>query len=482
MIEYWFLAGLVLSLLSEQLAIVFTLMSSITLFYVWGQPLKVALVLVGLSSVLFSFFYMKKRRRPKLFYALMFLFLFAMNLFIEASSWLVLYAAWELMGFCSYALIAHRGDDTAKRAARRAFLFNAASGLLFLAGLMVTYSRFGTLDILIMPPAASYLFLLAAFIKSAVFPFSSWLEDAMEAPTPASALLHSSTMVGAGALLVFRFSVFFAPLAPLIRVWALVSFFVASLVALAKHHQKQVLAYSTVASLSLLFYYFQSPAFVPLFLMHACLKAALFFLVGTYAASRDYVLDLGLDKKSFTSGLVLFCLLSLAGFPPLGFFWVKVAEPLLLSAAMLLASLLYSARLYMKTFSGGIKPPEGIGTRLAVVLALVSCWFVLPLLTWDFLLHLFVFLLVAPLSLELYSWTSLHVIGRFLDWVTSAWDRLRPPHLSRDLHLDDKGYQAGRWLVSLTETVRGWFTGTVKDDVAYIALSLALLVLGVLLC
>jgi multicomponent Na+:H+ antiporter subunit A len=481
MLEYLFLAGALLSLLSERGALWFTLASSISLFYVWGSPLQAVLVIVGLASILFSFEYMHGTdlRSRKNFYALMYFFLFAMHKFASASNWLWLYIAWEFMSLASYALIAHKGTPAAMKAARQALIFNGMSSLALLGVVLLVYRASGTFQFLIFPEAATYLLLLAAMVKSAIFPFSAWLVDAMEAPTPASALLHSTTLVGAGVILTFRFAPELWMLTPVIKPLALISLVVASLAAMGPNNLKRLLAYSTVAANSLLLYCFDSPYFVHLFMLHALFKAALFLLAGDYASRRDYILELGLSPRSLPGLLTLFCLLSLAGFPLLGLFWVKIRHGLGLTLLTAGLAMLYSWRLFRTVFSGGVRPQEGMGTKLATLLALLSFWFLLPVLGGGFVLPAVLTFLIALLT---FAWSRslwLPRLGSWLDRVVHGFEFLRPPEL--DFHLDRLAHHLSDSFQDLTERVWTWFTGSTHRDVLYITLSLAALALGVLL-
>ena len=148
------------------------------------------------------------------FFAVMLLFLGAMNGLVFSNDMRFFYFFFELTTLCSFLLIAHDGTETATRNAVRALWMNSLGGAAFVVGLVLVYENTGMLElqpILVSGKMGSGLYLLgiallcfAAFTKSAQFPFQSWLLGAMVAPTPVSALLHSSTMVKVGVYLVLR--------------------------------------------------------------------------------------------------------------------------------------------------------------------------------------------------------------------------------------------------------------------------------------
>jgi|GEM_PF-3159138 len=481
-LSFIFLAGFLVSLLSERVAFIFTVVSSVSLFYAWSDPFSFVTILVGLASILFSFEYLKGTPHHRRFLAFMYLFLFSSLFFLSAGNWLALYLAWELMAICSYALIIHKGTKTACLAARKAFIFNGLSSFLLLGALIIIYQTFGTFDFLLIPDIARYFILGAAIIKGALIPFTSWLTGAMEAPTPASALLHSTSLVSAGAILIHKFYPFFIDLAPFIKIFALCSFFIASVMALREEHKKTLLAYSTVASMSLLFYLFDSPYFLYAFAIHAILKATLFILAGTYAAHHDYILDLGLNPKSLTSVIVAFALLSLSGFPLLGFFWIKSGETLILAAAMFLVSLLHSAKYHLRSFSGGVQPRTGIGTRLAVMMTAFSLFFVVGTFHSGTLFYGLVFLILTPIGLKFCDYHILNRLGGVLQILFSPEMNGEPFSGFSDILNEDWFYSLFEKLKTLNSNFHSRLKSSVSNDVAYIVLALIILVMGVIIC
>ena len=216
------------------------------------------------------------------FFALISLFAFAMFLLVVSDNLLMLYAGWEVMGLCSYLLIGFwYGKDSARRAAVKAFLTTRIGDIFMLLGLAIFYTVTGTLSFQEVLNNPQILTILATTIspvlglswagliglllffgtvgKSAQFPLHVWLPDAMEGPTPVSAMIHAATMVSAGVYLVIRFfpliSAGWEPgmaLTPTMMVMAAIGAFTAlfaATIAVAQTDIKRVLAYSTISQL-----------------------------------------------------------------------------------------------------------------------------------------------------------------------------------------------------------------------------------------
>ncbi len=246
--------------------------------------------------------------RQHRFFCVMMLFLGAMNGLVLCNDMGFFYFFFELTTLCSFLLIAHDGTESAIKNAIRALWMNSLGGAVFIIGLIFVYASAGVLElqqILISGKMENGLYLLAvallcfaAFTKSAQFPFQSWLLGAMVAPTPVSALLHSSTMVKIGVYLVLRL----APamngtfLSHCVAVFGGFAFLSAAALAVGQSNGKKVLAYSTISNLGLIFACagLNSPqaiiAGMLLIVFHAIIKALLFLCVGTieqHIASRD---------------------------------------------------------------------------------------------------------------------------------------------------------------------------------------------------
>jgi ech hydrogenase subunit A len=233
-------------------------------------------------------------RRP-FFFALLFIFMGAMFGLIFANNLVWLFLFWEITTLCSFLLIGYTQTEEAKRNALRALVMNLAGGLAFALAIVWFYRQAGSIELqtliaskqsLALLPAALLCF--AGITKSAQLPFSSWLLGAMVAPTPVSALLHSSTMVKAGVYLVLRMapSVAGTKVGMMVALVGAVTFVVGSLAAITTSEAKRVLAWSTVANLGLIVLcggigtYEAVWAGVLLIIFHAVAKCLLFLCVG----------------------------------------------------------------------------------------------------------------------------------------------------------------------------------------------------------
>jgi ech hydrogenase subunit A len=233
-------------------------------------------------------------RRP-FFFALLFIFMGAMFGLIFANNLVWLFLFWEITTLCSFLLIGYTQTDEAKRNALRALVMNLAGGLAFAVAIVWLYRETGRIELqvliaskqsLVLLPAALLCF--AGITKSAQLPFSNWLLGAMVAPTPVSALLHSSTMVKAGVYLVLRMApvVTGTKVGMMVALVGAVTFVVASLAAITTSEAKRVLAWSTVANLGLIVLcggigtYEAVWAGILLIIFHALAKCLLFLCVG----------------------------------------------------------------------------------------------------------------------------------------------------------------------------------------------------------
>lgn len=257
-------------------------------------------------------------RRPT-FFALMFVFLSAMYVIVFADHMTWLFTGWEVTTLCSFLLIAYTRTEEAIRNAFRQIIMNLLGGISFLIGLFVCVLTMGTLSLAeflamgqLVPQIAVLAvtaFAFAGITKAAQMPFHTWLLGAMVAPTPTSALLHSSTMVKAGVFLLVK-------LAPVLAVCPIpggmlmfvggLTFLVCSALAITQSNAKRVLAYSTIANLGLITACagVGTPeavwAAMFLILFHAIAKSLLFLCVGTaehHIGSRDIEdMDLLFDR------------------------------------------------------------------------------------------------------------------------------------------------------------------------------------------
>src|SRR3990172_7666477 len=318
-----------------------------------GVFLAAIAAVVGGLSVLFSVDYMRGEPQLGRYYALVLMFIRAMAGLVLTGSLLLLFLFWEMVAFCSYALIAfHNDDPKAVAGGIKALIITQIGGLGLLAGVVVIYAHHGTTDIATflthagdLPNGAlaltAYGFLSAAAAKSAQVPFHTWLPDAMEAPTPVSALIHAATMVNAGVYLLARFYPAFAGVpgwTDVVVAVGVASALLAALMALAATDLKRLLAYSTISQLRYMVYAVGAGAvFASQFHLfsHAVYKALLFLGAGAVihaVGTRDVRQMGGLGTQMPFVGTVFFLGAgALVGVPVLNGFWSK---ELILEAGM----------------------------------------------------------------------------------------------------------------------------------------------------
>jgi len=252
-------------------------------FIVKGAHVESVLVVDGLSTLLtliinivgsvvliYGLSYMDEHEhhlhlessRQGRFFFYMILLLGAMNGLVYSNSLIWLYFFWEVTTLCCYELIRHDGTEEAERNAVTALWMGLVGGVGFVAAMFVGYNAVHSIALteLMAAPQSQLLLIgfalmaLAAFTKSAQFPFHSWLLGAMVAPTPVSALLHSSTMVNAGVYMLLRIApaIQGASLTYVIALGGAVTFVVTSFLAIRQSVSKRVLAYSTIGNLGLI--------------------------------------------------------------------------------------------------------------------------------------------------------------------------------------------------------------------------------------
>ena len=324
------------------------------------------------------------------------LFMFAMLTLVLGANYAVLFVGWEGVGLCSYLLIGfwfHK--QSASDAGKKAFIVNRIGDAGFLIGIFLIFTTFGTLDFRAVMAAAAHLpvevlwggtltvtalcLFIGATGKSAQIPLYVWLPDAMEGPTPVSALIHAATMVTAGVYMVARSAPIYAhaPNAMLVVaiVGALTALFAAS-IGLVQNDIKRVLAYSTVSQLGYMFLACGVGAFtagVFHLVTHAFFKALLFLGSGSVIHAMSGEQDMrsmgGLRQKlPWTHATMLVGCIAIAGIPPLAGFFSK--DEILWSAfrvggygqvvwgiGALAAAMtaFYMFRLYWMTFGGSFR-------------------------------------------------------------------------------------------------------------------------------
>ncbi|HEY8666915.1 MAG TPA: NADH-quinone oxidoreductase subunit L [Tepidisphaeraceae bacterium] len=367
---------------------------------------------IGFFICVFSKGYMAGEAGYFRFFAYLGLFIFAMTMLVLGNNFIMLYLGWEGVGLCSYLLIGYYYEKPAAReAAKKAFLVNRVGDFGFGLGIMLIFLIFGTVSFFGAGPGADmkhagvlelvtnpeflgslpawkqnlisaipFLLMIGAFGKSAQFPLYVWLPDAMEGPTPVSALIHAATMVTAGIYMIVRCGTLFVGVPAAMTLIAAVGAFTAifaATIALRQFDLKKVFAYSTISQLGFMFVGVGCLAPVAgafHLVTHAFFKALLFLSSGVVMHAMAGELDMrkmsGLKRVlPLTRILMLIGCLALAGFPFLSGFFSKDEivgaaweRSKLLGVIMLFTAFLtayYTFRLYFRVFEGPELIPAG---------------------------------------------------------------------------------------------------------------------------
>lgn len=359
-----------------------------------GVFLAAIAAVIGSLTVLFSVDYMRGEAQLGRYYALVLLFIGSMAGLVLSGSLLFLFIFWEMTAFCSYALIAFDNDNPrAFLGGMKALIVTQVGGVGLLLGVLTVQAYLGDYQIETLLAGAGELpagvlvfvgfsFLLAAAAKSAQVPLHIWLPDAMEAPTPVSALIHAATMVNAGVYLLARFYPVFAGVTAwktAVLALGLLSALLAALMALVAIDLKRVLAYSTISQLG---YMVSAVGLGAVFagqfhlLSHSIFKALLFLAAGAVihaVGTRDMRRMGGLGRRMpLVAAVFMIGASALAGLPPLAGFWSKelilegaltsgiwwVYPGLLLTAGI---TVVYSGRMVWLVFLG--RPHETLAGR-----------------------------------------------------------------------------------------------------------------------
>jgi len=348
---------------------------------------------VALMVQVYSLGYMRGEPRLGWYFAAHSLFAASMLTLVLADNFLLLYIAWELVGACSYLLIGFWYERrSAAEAAKKAFITTRLGDVGLLTGILLLFKVTGTFSMTEtfqavagggvsqgVVTAAALLIFLGAMGKSAQVPFHVWLPDAMEGPTPVSALIHAATMVAAGVFLVARtFPLFEAApgVLPAVAVVGLVTTLMAATMALVATDLKRVLAYSTISHLGFMMLALGAGSVTAaLFhlVTHGFSKALLFLGAGSVNHATDTydIREMGGLRRSMPVTFITFSIgaLALAGLPPLSGWFSKDEilaallhgrNPAFLALALLAAllSALYMARAWLLVFFGRPKHPE----------------------------------------------------------------------------------------------------------------------------
>jgi len=326
----------------------------------WGfrlDPLSGMMILVvtgiGFLIHVYSIGYMHGEPRGSYarFFAYLNLFVFFMLMLVLGDNFVVMFVGWEGVGLCSYLLIGYWYEKkSASDAGKKAFIVNRIGDWGFILGMFLIFATFGTLDFREVANAAgpmgveaagfgtlsliTLLLFIGAVGKSAQIPLYVWLPDAMEGPTPVSALIHAATMVTAGVYMVGRNAVLFehAPMTmQVVAIIGVATAFMAATIGLVQNDIKRVLAYSTVSQLGFMFLAMGVGAFAAgafHLVTHAFFKALLFLCSGSVIhamAGQQDMRHMGGLKKYLpvTYVTMLIGTLAIAGIPPLSGFFSK---------------------------------------------------------------------------------------------------------------------------------------------------------------
>lgn len=392
-----------------------------------------AVSFISLLVHLYSITYMREYAGWKKYFAMLGFFTFSMQGIVLSDNLLFLFIFWELVGFSSYMLIGHwTQKPEAGRAAMKAFIMNRIGDAGFLVGLMIIWATRGTFsvsELLTLSPsawqtAAALCIFCGVIGKSAQFPLFTWLPDAMEGPTPVSALIHAATMVAAGVYLLVRiFNLFTEDALLVVAITGMITTLIGALAALSQYDIKKILAYSTMSQLGLMILALGMGAVDSALLhllTHAFFKACLFLSAGIVIHSLHHVQPAGapfdaqdirnmggLKRKMPTAfGAFLFAGASLAGVPFFSGFLSKEAivtaifmHTSVLSWLMLVVimsvsflTVIYTFRLIWFVFMAeekatrdlAIVEPSWVMRAPVIILAVCSLWLMVSWNPFDF--------------------------------------------------------------------------------------------------
>ncbi|MDE6958626.1 MAG: NADH-quinone oxidoreductase subunit L, partial [Helicobacter apodemus] len=354
--------------------------------------MMIVVTLVSLCVHIYAIGYMKHDKSFNRFFIYLSAFVFSMLILVVSDNFAGLFIGWEGVGLCSWMLIGFWYQrDSASFAANEAFIMNRIADLGMLLGIFLIYWTFGSLtyeevfnNIYEAPKgilvAIGILLFIGAMGKSAQFPLHTWLADAMEGPTPVSALIHAATMVTAGVYLVIRANPLYVMIPEvgfvIASLGAFVAVFAASM-ALVNRDLKRIIAYSTLSQLGYMFVAAGLEAYwIALFHLatHAFFKSLLFLGAGNVMHAMNDKLDISkmgalYQPLKYTAILMMLASIALAGIYPFSGFFSKdnILEAAFGSGAYILWGMLllgafltafYSFRLIMLVFFGEKKHQE----------------------------------------------------------------------------------------------------------------------------
>ena len=478
---------------------------SIKLGFLIDNITAIMLFTVALISMLVHFFsiaYMKGDERYNRYFAYLGIFTFSMNGIVLTHNILMMYIFWELVGLSSYLLIGFWFEKkSASDAAKKAFIVNRIGDLGMFAGILIlffTYNTFSFSEIFnqmsagVLPfnselwlTVTGILLFGGAIGKSAQFPLHVWLPDAMEGPTPVSALIHAATMVAAGVYLVIRiFGLLTADAMLFIAVIGMLSAFIPATIALTQNDIKKVLAYSTVSQLGYMIMALGVGAYKFAFfhlITHAFFKACLFLGSGSVIHAMHHEQDInnmgGLRKKlPLTYATFLISALAISGIPLTSGFLSKDG---ILASSVAFASL----------------TGHWLFPAVGFLVALLTAFYMFRLIILTFHgqpkdnhkfehAHESPFAMVMPLvvlaGLSFFIWYTPNPISADSGWMVSKWienPELHTPETSRFLFMNNDMKFA-----EADNPHTGMFSQTYTDamhSAHYPAMVLSLLVAGI---
>ncbi len=401
--------------------------------------------LVSFCVQLFSKSYLKEDPSIGRYYIYLHLFVGAMTLLVLTDSILLFYGAWELVGACSYLLISFwHQKSAATQAAKKAFLINRFGDIALLFGLIALGLHFNTWQFSAMhgiaPTLIGIAIITGGIAKSAQFPFMSWLPDAMEGPTPASALIHAATMVAAGVFVGVRVYDITSPETHLFMgIIGAISFISGAIFAIFQNDIKKTLAYSTISQLGLMWMAMGSDASLFHLLTHGIFKAGLFLAAGAviHTVHSQSINDMGGLRKRAPLAALAYLIFGagLMGLPLTGgffskeniagYFFANEQFELLgvLGVGMVLTSFYISRQFYL-IFMGPVK--EGSAEKdyslsIPIWILLVASLFIwLSLHPFDMRGFAFLTMYHAP-SFWLYISAATWVLGIAGAFLTRKW-------------------------------------------------------------
>jgi NADH-quinone oxidoreductase subunit L len=360
--------------------------------------------IVSFCVQLFSKKYLKDDTSIGRYYVYLHLFVGSMTLLVLTDSILIFYGAWELVGACSYLLISFWHQKTAAiQAAKKAFLINRLGDIALLFGLIALGLHFNTWQFSeingIAPTLIGIAIITGGIAKSAQFPLMSWLPDAMEGPTPASALIHAATMVAAGVFVGVRVFDITSPETHLFMgIIGAISFLSGAIFAIFQNDIKKTLAYSTISQLGLMWMGMGSDASLFHLLTHGIFKAGLFLAAGAVihtvhsqslndmgglrkkapvAAFAYLIFGAGLMGLPFTSGF--FSKENIAGFLYMNGHFELLG---VLGVGMILTSFYISRQFYL-IFMGPVKEGGPSTTDFALPICILVVASLFACISWN---------------------------------------------------------------------------------------------------